>query len=66
MRNLAAVPLTDAVRMMSSTPANIMGISDRKGSLVPGKDADILIFNDDIQIDKTIIQGKVIYSKNDQ
>jgi N-acetylglucosamine-6-phosphate deacetylase len=65
MRNLADVPLTDAVRMMSSTPANIMGISDRKGSLVPGKDADILIFNDDIRIDKTIIGGEVIYSNND-
>lgn len=64
MINLADVPLNDAVRMMSSSPANIMGISDKKGSLVPGKDADILIFNDDIQIDKTIIQGQVVYSKN--
>ena len=64
MINLADVPLNDAVRMMSSSPANIMGISDRKGSLVPGKDADILIFNDDIQIDKTIIQGQVVYNKN--
>ncbi|HLU89304.1 MAG TPA: N-acetylglucosamine-6-phosphate deacetylase [Cyclobacteriaceae bacterium] len=63
VRELAEVPITDAVRMMTITPANIMGVSDRKGSLVPGKDADILIFDEDIQIDKTIIKGKIIYNK---
>ncbi|MEZ5758694.1 MAG: N-acetylglucosamine-6-phosphate deacetylase [Emcibacteraceae bacterium] len=60
---IADVPLKDAVRMMSITPANIMGIADRKGSLVPGKDADILIFDNDIQIDKTIIGGNIVYSR---
>jgi len=64
MVTLADVPLKDAVRMASITPANIMGIADRKGSLVPGKDADILIFDDDIQIEKTIIKGNVVYSRN--
>ncbi len=64
MINLADVPLKDAVRMASVTPANIMGVADRKGSLVPGKDADILIFDDDIQIEKTIIKGNVVYSRN--
>lgn len=64
MRSLANVPLTDAVRMMTITPANIMGVSNHKGSLVPGKDADILIFDDDIQIEKTIINGKIVYDKS--
>ncbi|MBK5194000.1 MAG: amidohydrolase family protein [Flavobacteriaceae bacterium] len=64
MRELGEVSLLDAVRMMTITPANIMGVADRKGPLVPGKDADILIFNDNIEIITTIIQGKVIYNKN--
>lgn len=64
MITLADVPLKDAVRMASITPANIMGVAEHKGSLVPGKDADILIFDDDIQIEKTIIKGNVIYSRN--
>jgi N-acetylglucosamine-6-phosphate deacetylase len=64
MRELADVPLTDAVRMMTMSPANIMGVSDRKGSLVPGKDADILIFDDNIEISKTIINGNIVYDKN--
>src|SRR5665213_4411758 len=41
MVNMADVPLTDAVRMMTSTPATILGIENQKGSLIPGKDADI-------------------------
>lgn len=63
MVNLAGAPLCDAVRMASITPANIMGVSDTKGSLVPGKDADIVIFNDNVEIAKTIVKGRVVYDK---
>ncbi len=61
MINLAEVPLTDAVRMLTSTPARILGVQDTKGSLVPGKDADIVVFDQNIEIEKTIIKGKIIY-----
>ena len=64
MIQLAEVPLTDAVRMMTMTPAGILGIEDRKGSLVTGKDADILIFDEAIRIEKTIVNGNVIYSRD--
>lgn len=59
----ADISLIDAVRMATATPARILGIDDSKGSLIQGKDADILIFDDDIQIQKTIIKGKIIYEK---
>jgi N-acetylglucosamine-6-phosphate deacetylase len=62
MIKMAGVPLTDAVRMMTATPARIMGVENRKGSLVTGKDADIVIFNTDINIQTTIVNGKVIYN----
>jgi N-acetylglucosamine-6-phosphate deacetylase len=64
MVKMADVPLLDAVSMATKTPASILGIFDRKGSLIPGKDADIVIFDEDIQIQKTIVQGKIIYSKD--
>lgn len=64
MIKMADVPLLDAVRMMSSTPARIMNVHDRKGSLVKEKDADIVIFDGDINIQKTIIKGRVVYSKD--
>ena len=64
MINLAGAPLIEAVRMATSTPASIMGVNDKKGSLTLGKDADIVIFDDNITIDTTIVKGKVVYSKN--
>ncbi len=51
------VPLAEAVRMASLTPARVIGVADRKGSLAAGKDADIAIFNDDFSAWKTLIGG---------
>jgi N-acetylglucosamine-6-phosphate deacetylase len=61
MVQMAGVPLSDAVKMLTTTPARILNVSDTKGELVVGKDADIVIFDDDFTIQKTIIQGKVVY-----
>ena len=62
MIHMADVPLIDAVRMMTSTPARIIGVSDSKGSLAKGKDADIVIFDEKIKIETTIIRGRVVYT----
>jgi N-acetylglucosamine-6-phosphate deacetylase len=61
MINIAGVPLTEAIQMASYNPARIMNIHDRKGSLERGKDADIVIFDDNINIDTTIVNGRIIY-----
>jgi N-acetylglucosamine-6-phosphate deacetylase len=65
MVNMAGVQLADAVRMMTRTPAAILGIENKKGSLIPGKDADIVLFDDGIRIQMTIVNGKVIYTRPD-
>lgn len=54
----AGVPLADAVRMASETPARIMGIADRKGTLEAGKDADIILFDDRIAIRHVFVRGR--------
>lgn len=56
----ANIPLEDAVRMASETPAKIMGIYDRKGSLYKGKDADIIILDDELNLQGVIAMGKEI------
>lgn len=61
MKDLAGAPLTDAVKMMTMTPARIMGLKN-KGILAPGYDADIVLFDDDIHISRTICGGKTIYT----
>jgi N-acetylglucosamine-6-phosphate deacetylase len=58
------IPLIDAIKMITATPARILEVSDKKGSLVAGKDADIVIFNNNIEIDTTIIRGRIVYSKS--
>ena len=61
MVNVAEVPLTEAVRMLTSTPARIMNINEKKGSIEKGKDADFVIFDDNINVSYTILEGNVIY-----
>lgn len=59
----ADVPLTDAIKMMTITPAIIGGVADRKGSLTAGKDADIICFDEHININTVIAGGKVVINR---
>ena len=56
----AEIPLEDAVRMASETPARIMGVADRKGTLERGKDADILSLDDDLYVGAVWEMGKIV------
>lgn len=58
----ADVPLPEAIQMITSTPARILGVADKKGSLLKGKDADLVLFDADINISMTIIKGEIIYN----
>ena len=54
----AGISLCDTIRMITKVPAEIMKL-ETKGSLKENYDADIVIFDDDINMDKVIIGGKV-------
>ncbi|KAA5283888.1 amidohydrolase family protein, partial [Bacteroides eggerthii] len=56
----AGIPLGDALRMASETPARIMGVYDRKGSLQKDKDADILIMDKELNIRAVWQAGKLV------
>lgn len=56
----AEIPLADAVRMASETPAKIMGVYDRKGSLQKGKDADIIVMDENLNIRAVWAMGKLV------
>jgi len=64
MISMAGVSLADAIKMMTATPARILGVSDKKGELSVGKDADIVIFDEDINVSMTIVKGKVVYEEH--
>jgi N-acetylglucosamine-6-phosphate deacetylase len=63
MVTIAGVPLTDAVKMLTMTPARIMNVLETKGELTTGKDADIVIFDEGFNIQKTMVQGRIVYSR---
>lgn len=53
--------LIDAVKMATINPAKVINVDDKKGSLDIGKDADITIFNDKLEILYTFVNGKEVY-----
>ena len=63
MISLAGVSLRDAVKMMTATPARIAGLAGKKGELTAGMDADIVVFDDDITVSTTIVNGNIVYTR---
>ena len=55
------IPLYECVNCASLNPADAIGVSDRKGSLEVGKDADIVITDENFEVKKTIIRGETRY-----
>ena len=53
------IPLVDAVRMVSLTPAEIIRADDKKGSICVGKDADICVMDKDLNVLYTVIEGNL-------
>lgn len=60
MYKAVGIPIYEAVKMASATPAKVIGIDGRKGYIKEGFDADILIFDDNINIQKVMVMGKFI------
>lgn len=56
----ANIPMEDVFRMASETPAKIMGVFDRKGSIEEGKDADIIVFDRDINLTYVMQMGNEV------
>lgn len=60
MVQLAHATLPDAVKMATETPARIVGLTDR-GSLEVGKRADVVLFDDEFHVTRTIVAGRTVY-----
>ena len=51
------IPLTDAVKMASLTPLTVLGFDYRKGKIAPGYDEDLILFDDDIRVERVFVTG---------
>lgn len=55
----ACIPIADAIKLITVNPAKVMGLSD-KGELAPGKDADIVVFDDGVCIKAVFVDGEKV------
>ena len=53
--------LAEAVKMASLIPAVVIGVDDRKGSLEPAKDADLVVVDEEVEVYITMIKGQEVY-----
>lgn len=60
---LVGLPLTEAVKMATWTPAWILGISHERGMIAPGMKADLVVFDEELDVKMTIVEGTVVYEK---
>ena len=54
------MPLEDAITIATKNPAKALGLKGKKGCLIPGADADILLLDEELNIDTTIALGRLL------
>ncbi|MHC1773177.1 MAG: N-acetylglucosamine-6-phosphate deacetylase [Flexilinea sp.] len=54
------IPITDIIKMATYTPACAMNIEKNKGSLEVGKNADIVVFDDEFNAQKVFVRGTLV------
>jgi len=62
VRDFTRRSLAECLQMATLTPARSIAVADRKGSLEPGKDADIIILDPELRVLTTVVMGKVVYT----
>lgn len=56
-------PLEELIPLFTKNPAKMLNIFDKKGSITISKDADLILLNKDLQVEKTIVNGKIVFDK---
>lgn len=59
--DLVGISLPNAIRMATLTPATIVGVDRYKGSIEPGKYADLVVIDEKMQIHLTMVKGEVVF-----
>lgn len=63
MMQLQDVSIKDVIYMASMNSAKQLGVFDRKGSIAEGKDADVLLVDDQLNIKYTICRGEIAFER---
>lgn len=52
-----------AVKTVTENPAKVLGLADRKGTIAVGKDADLVLLDENLSVHTTIVGGKIVFGK---
>jgi N-acetylglucosamine-6-phosphate deacetylase len=63
LMSFAGCSLEEALPTITSTPAELLGLSDQRGRLGPGLAADLVLLTADLDVAMTIVNGKVVYAQ---
>ncbi|WP_346726706.1 N-acetylglucosamine-6-phosphate deacetylase [Bacillus suaedaesalsae] len=55
--------IRDIIQMTSTNPAKQLNIYNRKGSIAKGKDADVIVMNQNLEVLMTFCRGHLAYAK---
>ncbi len=56
-------PLDLAIKTVTQNPAGLLGLEEKKGTIVPGKDADLILLDHDRSVHTTIVAGNIVFQK---
>ncbi len=60
-RDFAGIPMYEAVRAGSLNAAESAGLAETRGSLEPGKQADIVLMDGNCRVIRTIVRGETVF-----
>lgn len=63
LTSFTGCPFKTAIKAVTQKTAELLGIEDRKGSIAPGKDADLVLLDRNYSVHTTIVAGKVVFPK---
>lgn len=64
--NCVGVPILDAAKAAATTPARVLGLQDQTGSIVAGKDADLVVLSETLHVRAVIARGRLVHGGYDQ
>jgi N-acetylglucosamine-6-phosphate deacetylase len=56
-------PLSEAIRTVTENPARVLGLDQRKGRIALGYDADLVILENDLSVNTTLVGGRIVYQR---
>jgi len=65
LKNLTALtgqPVERVLPLLTLNPARLIGMEERKGSIAPGKDADLVVLDDQLNVKQTYVSGVCVYA----